>query len=101
MTVFADFRPFFNAMIHKMRAKDKEKGDSWKDKDWVKTVIGTSGPIRRHTAAIVNINDDLRTGLKKETKEYFESLDVEELPDIANFCAMLWMRKNRLWKDQN
>ncbi len=84
-------------MIKKMRAKDKEKGDSWKDEYWLKDVGRDRGPIYERES----INDLLQTGLMKETTEYFESLNVDELPDIANYCAMLYMRKKRLYPDQN
>ena len=93
-TVFADFRPFFNAMIKKMRANDKKKGDSWKDELWY-------DPTKWAPNNIKHINNELRASLKKETREYFESLNADELPDIANFCAMLYMRKKRLYPDQN
>ncbi len=94
MTVFMDFRPFFEAMIKKMRAKDAEKGDSWKDEKWTEDF----GDVMTETRSV---NGALRTDLRRETQEYFASLNVEELPDIANYCAMLYMRKKRLYPDQN
>ena len=97
MTTFMDFRPFFNAMIKKMRAKDEEKGDSWREEHW-----NTDVPARGEARFMqFSVNDILRKELKKETMEYFRSLDADELPDIANYCAMLYIRKKTLFPDQN
>jgi len=89
MTEFEDFKPFFDAMIEKMQEKDAEKGDSWKDDYWLEYPPhgGRELPPIRH-----NVSSLLRKGLKKETKEYFATYDDTELVDIANFCAMLYMR---------
>lgn len=70
-----EFAKFFKAMSAKMLQKRVVKGDTWK------------------TFCSVGY---LHCKLMEEVSEYFDSLDETELLDVANYCAMLWCRKNML-----
>ena len=79
MTELEDLQPFFNEMLGIMQSHDAEKGDSWKrPKAYISTL--------------------LREKLWEEFKEIVENKDLEdsenlhELVDLANVCAMIWLR---------
>ncbi len=79
MTVYSDLQPFFEEMLGIMRSHDAEKGDSWR------------GPQPYVSFA-------LRNKLWEEFREIIENEDLEdsenlhELVDLANICAMIWLR---------
>lgn len=80
MTEYEDFEPFFKAMIEKMQRHDHNKDDSWKK-----------------TEKYMAYN--LRTKLWEEFKECIEFNEIEntrnpdEFLDLANICAMIWLRQ--------
>jgi len=79
MTDYEDFKPFFDAMIAKMKDHDHNKGNSWKRGE-------------RYMAY------NLRTKLWEEFTECIEFNDIEdtrkpdEFVDLANVCAMIYLR---------
>lgn len=67
-----DFAPFFSKMINEMVKHYPEKGDSWK------------------------IMSELGLGilLKKSILEFDNKMiSIEHLVDVANFCAMVYLRR--------
>lgn len=79
MTEYEDLKPFFDEMLAIMKHHDHEKGDSW-----------------RKTEKFMAYN--LRTKLWEEFAECIEKNDIEdpenphEFVDLANICAMIWLR---------
>ena len=73
MTEYEDFEPFFKAMIEKMKSHDHNKGDSWKKRE-------------KYMAY------NLREKFWEEFKECIEFNEPEEFVDLANICAMIWLR---------
>ncbi len=95
MTEFEDFKPFFEAMIAKMKTHDHDRGDSWKEDGFyqdINTRYMSEGPSMRW----VHMDPWLQGLLKDEQREYERSYDPKELLDIANFCAMLYMRSSEV-----
>jgi len=91
MTKFEDFKPFFDAMISKMQTQDRNRGDSWRQDGFWKDVN-----YRYSSMGVQNrwfeMDPWLLTLLKEELGEYERSKEPEELLDIANFCAMIYIR---------
>jgi len=81
MIEFEEFKPFFDAMIEEMQFHYDCKGDSWKD-----------GGFYDDAERYVDMDDWLRKCLRKEVMEYHKSRNPCELIDIANFCAMMYLR---------
>ena len=88
MTEFNDFKPFFDAMISKMQSHDHDKGDLW-----------------RETKKYVAYN--LREKLWEEFIECIEFNETEntrkpeEFVDLANICAMIYLRSSEQKVKQN
>jgi hypothetical protein len=90
-----EFAEFFKAMSAKMLKASEEKGDTWKDATAIYDIFyrySTEPPAYKE----MPMQKWLEQNLKSEVDEYFENADIEELVDIANFCAMLWCRKHFL-----
>jgi hypothetical protein len=68
--------PFVLAMENKLQKYDKDKGDSWKDKNWKL--------------------DDIRQRIHDEFIEYYKDYNPEELIDMANFIFFLWYHQKIL-----
>lgn len=95
MTDFKDFKPFFDAMIKEMQRHDPKYGDSWKERGfYVSRGRSVADPDRW-----VDMDNHLKEQLKNAVGEYFEGEFPEDPPqliDIANICAMMWLRFNIL-----
>ncbi len=95
MTEFEDFKPFFEAMIAKMKTHDEDRGDSWKEDGFWRDInyrYMSEGPQMRY----FKMDPWLLGLLQDELKEYETKLDPKDLLDIANFCAMLYMRSSEV-----
>ena len=79
MTEYEDLKPFFDEMLAMMQKHDHNKGDSW-----------------RKTEKYMAYN--LRTKFWEEFTECIEFNEIEntknphEFVDLANICAMIWLR---------
>jgi len=79
MTEYADLKPFFDEMLRVMKSHDHNKGDSW-----------------RQTEKYMAFN--LRQKLWEEFMECIEFNSTEntrkpdEFVDLANVCAMIYLR---------
>lgn len=93
MTEFEDFKPFFEAMITKMKTHDHDRGDSWREEGFWKDVNYRYSSMGRQSRYF-EMDPWLLTLLKEELVEYEASKDPKELLDIANFCAMLYIRSS-------
>lgn len=80
MTEFETFKPFFDAMIKEMQRHDSKKGDSWK-REWVS--LDGADLMNEH------LDDSLGRCFLRFLRNPFR---VDELLDIANLCAMRWLR---------
>ena len=78
---------FLDEMKIKYNVKHNIKGDSW---------VGRG--FRDSKGNYITMNDWLRKCLKDEIKEYDISCNVDELIDVANYCAMLYLREKKLVK---
>lgn len=73
MTEFDDFKPFFDAMVAEMKRHDHEFDDSWKNPAlWV--------------------SNNLDNKINRCFHHYWRNESLDELIDIANLCAMRWIR---------
>ena len=83
MTEYEDLEPFFKAMIAEMQRHDHEFGDSWK-REWT----NLSGED------MVNWHLDQKIG--RCFLNYWRNPDEKmgELIDIANLCAMRYLRNS-------
>lgn len=106
MTVFMDFRPFFDAMVKEMRRHDSEKEDSWKERGF----YDGSGRSVEDKGRWWPMDVYLDERIVKKTREYKDLATDEngnyagargnffilnENVDIANFHAMRWLRHYR------
>jgi hypothetical protein len=89
-----EFKRFFEAMAKEMERHYEEQGNSWKH-DYTRA---TFYPTHADYNEGVGISRDIPVGeiLKRKlfscVAKYKASQDTDELIDIANFCAMLWLR---------
>jgi len=70
---------------------EDEKGDSWLNDSAEIPYYRVYSP--QPTMIEIPMDVHLEELLTEEFKEYFDSKDPEELIDIANFCAMLYLRR--------
>ena len=87
MSEFEDLMPFVKAMEAEYLRHYPEKGESWKQ-DGRFRVPGSSDAFPQ----FVGQSGYLRNVLFNCVKNYGRTRDPSELVDIANLCAMLWMR---------
>jgi len=86
MTEFKDFKPFFDAMIAEMKRHDPEEGDSWRD-DKLEIMINSPD-----NTISIPMDECLKMRLEHAFESYTATGSLDELVDIANLCAMLWLR---------
>ena len=82
MTDYEDFEPFFLAMIAKMKQHDHNKGDSWK-----KTERYVGHNLRN------KLWEEFRECIEYNATDQISSPD--EFVDLANICAMIYLRLSR------
>lgn len=87
MSEFDEFMPFVEAMEAEYLRHYPEKGDSWK-KDKSYRLAGSSDAYPQY----INQDGYLRGLLAHCYRKYGQTKDPSELLDMANLCAMLWLR---------
>jgi len=70
-----EFGGFFELMLEAMDATQEEKGNSWFDNDGEEAT----------PTWLVN-------KLENKFHEYMEVCDINHLPALANYCAMVYLR---------
>lgn len=73
-----EFSQFFEAMSNEMLRHKEEKGDSWKEPGFMGQRVTTGW---------------LEYLLRRCVENYEERTEPDELVDIANICAMLWLKR--------
>ena len=90
-SVFNDFIPFLEAMEEEYLRHYPEKGESWKtEKFWVPT--GRSAFDDDHMGHWETTDSLLKRKIRDVGYKFFKSYEPDELVDLANLCAMLWIR---------
>jgi hypothetical protein len=93
-----DFEPFFKAMVKEMKRHEPKKGDSWKDEDFIADYYCRYGDSEPCAPIRQNMDEWLYYLFRKTTTAYKRSKKIDELVDIANISAMIWIRKKGLVK---
>lgn len=78
-----DLKPFFEAMQAEYMRHYPEKGDSWRD-----VGFSPSGRIDDW----IDMDDHLFREINRVAHRYLTYHNPDELVDLSNLCAMLWIR---------
>jgi len=85
------FNEFFDAMLERMREKQKVYGDSWKD----------CTKLHLKNRLIDKFDDWYSTMRRNLTLPDKKQLDETKLlVDIANFAMMIWLRHKKQFKER-
>ena len=100
MSEYGEFTPFIEAMKDEYLRHYPKKGDSWKnDKFWVST--GRSAFDDDHMGHWETTDSLLKDKIRDVGYKYFQSENPDELVDLANLCAMLWLRTSEKTEAEN
>ena len=92
MSEYGEFTLFFEAMKAEYLRHYPEKGDSWKEpRIWIPEEDVSNRELS-HMGHWETTESLLKQKIRDVGYKFFQSEEPDELVDLANLCAMLWLR---------